>query len=223
MYEVFVLFEGYSTQIDNVTMDANCSCTLIKGPKNIIIDTMTAWDGQSILDALTKKGLQPKDINYVVCSHSHADHIGNNSLFLEADEHIVGLTAHRNSLFYERDMKKRDYKLCEGVTVIATPGHTSEDVTVIVNGKFEEKEVTVAVTGDLFEKEEDITDPSIWMELGVSDLRKVQASSRCKIASLADVIIPGHGPPFRVTEEIRNQLSEQLQCMNEESNHEAGL
>lgn len=52
MCEIFVLFEGYSTQIDDVTMDANCSCTLIKGPnnKNVIVDTMTAWDKQAIVE-----------------------------------------------------------------------------------------------------------------------------------------------------------------------------
>lgn len=57
MCEVFVLFEGYSTQIDDVTMDANCTCTLIKSSpsgKNVIVDTMTAWDKQDIIQGNNK-------------------------------------------------------------------------------------------------------------------------------------------------------------------------
>lgn len=49
MYEIIVLFEGYSTKVDSRTQDANCSCTLIKGPKNIIVDTLTAWDRDKLL------------------------------------------------------------------------------------------------------------------------------------------------------------------------------
>ena len=62
----------------------------------------------------------------------------------------------------------------------------------------------------MFEKEEDITDCNIWMNLGTPELREVQAISRCKIADISDVIIPGHGPPFYITKEIREQLSKQL-------------
>ena len=62
-----------------------------------------------ILLALAKHDVRPEDINYVVCSHSHADHIGNNNLFLNADEHIVGITVQRNTLFYERNIKNCKY------------------------------------------------------------------------------------------------------------------
>ena len=81
MYEVHVLFEGYSTQIDEVTMDANCSCTLIKGPnKNVIVDTMTAWDTQDIVDG--KKSscksfsiLGISLVTHVLTSNSHSHNI----------------------------------------------------------------------------------------------------------------------------------------------------
>lgn len=68
-------------------------------------------------------------------------------------------------------------------------------------------------SGDLFEKEEDLSNPSIWMNLGVPELREVQAASRCKVADFADVIIPGHGSFFYVTIEIRKQLAEQLELI----------
>jgi glyoxylase-like metal-dependent hydrolase (beta-lactamase superfamily II) len=55
----------------------------------VIVDTMTPWDTKFILLALEANGLTPDDINYVVSTHGHSDHIGNNNLFLKA-KHIVG-------------------------------------------------------------------------------------------------------------------------------------
>ena len=68
---------------------ANCSCVLITGNANVIVDTMTPWDGKFILDSLETRGIKPNDIDYVVSTHGHSDHIGNNNLFLKA-KHIVG-------------------------------------------------------------------------------------------------------------------------------------
>lgn len=49
MSDVFVLYDGYSTMCAKDQMIANCSCTLITGSHNIIVDTMTAWDSEKIL------------------------------------------------------------------------------------------------------------------------------------------------------------------------------
>ena len=43
-----------------------------------------------------------------------------------------------------------DYKLCDGIKITATPGHTAEDVTVIVNGQFNGEGATIAITGPNF-------------------------------------------------------------------------
>lgn len=49
---VICLFEGYSViQPENNQMLANCTCTLIKSKSgnNILIDTMTPWDRDKLL------------------------------------------------------------------------------------------------------------------------------------------------------------------------------
>jgi hypothetical protein len=58
-YELHVLADGYSRLDKEGWMLANCSCTLIKGPKNVIVDTMTPWDGEVIKEGLAKHGLTP--------------------------------------------------------------------------------------------------------------------------------------------------------------------
>jgi hypothetical protein len=47
-YEIHVLYNGYSKMTDE-GMVADCTCTLIKGPKLIIVDTMTPWDKEKIV------------------------------------------------------------------------------------------------------------------------------------------------------------------------------
>lgn len=83
-----------------------------------------------------------------------------------------------------------------------TPGHTMDSVSVLVertNMGF------VAVCGDLFERFEDVADENIWMDAGSED-RCLQREHRLRIANLANVIVPGHGPMFNVTDDIRSSL-----------------
>ncbi|XP_025994142.1 metallo-beta-lactamase domain-containing protein 1 isoform X3 [Solenopsis invicta] len=209
MCEVVVLFDGYSKSLDDGRMDANCTCTLIKGPKLIIVDTMTAWDRDKLIEALARHKIEPRDIDYVVCTHSHSDHIGNNNLFTNA-EHIVGLSVQRGTIFYEDPQISNGYELCPGVKITATPGHTREDVTVLVEMIKDGEVKILAITGDLFEKEEDILTPSIWKSLGTPELLKSQSVMRSRIINLADFIIPGHGPMFRVTDTMREIVKSQL-------------
>lgn len=191
-------------------MDANCTCTVIMGPKLIVVDTMTAWDREKLTEALAQNNIEPKDIDYVVCTHSHSDHIGNNNLFTNA-EHIVGLTVQHRTIFYENpQISNEGYELCPGVKVVATPGHTREDVTVLVETTIDGEIKRFAITGDLFEKEEDILAPHIWKSLGTPELVKTQSATRSRIIDLADFIIPGHGPMFRVTDTMREIVKSQV-------------
>ncbi|CAG9761889.1 unnamed protein product [Ceutorhynchus assimilis] len=194
--ELKVLFPGFSEiiQPDNNNTRANCTCTLIKGPPNIIVDTMTAWDGPKLVEALQKNGLSPDDIDYLICTHGHSDHIGCNYLFQKAT-HIVGFSiSHKETYFSSPDFSKgQEYVINDGVKVIPTPGHTLQDVTVIFN----QDEKVYAITGDLFENEQDLDDESIWIGAG-SDNEGLQRKHRRKILKLADFIIPGHGAMFAV-------------------------
>lgn len=79
------------------------------------------------------------------------------------------------------------------VSVIPTPGHMGRDVSVLVKGT---SEGTVLVAGDLFER---CHDEDSWKEL--SENPQTQEINRQMALQLADVIVPGHGPLFRVHRE----------------------
>ncbi|XP_025424241.1 metallo-beta-lactamase domain-containing protein 1 [Sipha flava] len=192
MYEVHVLFVGYCRPT-NDGMLANCTCTLVKGPKNIIVDTMTPWDKAALVEAIHDHGLEVDDIDYVVSTHGHSDHIGNNNLFLKA-QHLVGRCVSYKHIYYD-DSKFFNsdgvYEIDNCIQIVSTPGHTLVDVSVIVQTTQE----SFGIVGDLFENEDDLMDESIWLNAG-SENPDSQRKNRKMIMEKVDWIIPGHGPMF---------------------------
>ncbi|XP_035795242.1 metallo-beta-lactamase domain-containing protein 1-like [Anopheles albimanus] len=218
MNEVIVLNEGYSRFEDtpdaepSAVMLANCTCTLIKGRDcNVIVDTMTPWDGDLLLKRLQEHQLHPDDIDYVVSTHGHSDHLGNNNLFLGAKRHIVGTNISHRNRYYVHDFDNAPFRLTDDIEIQATPGHTMSCVTVLVAGTVAGAEAPAgrtAIVGDLFERRDDIENERLWIEAGSEDPR-AQRHHRARIAELADWIIPGHGAAFRVDASIRRSLRRQ--------------
>ncbi|VDM15998.1 unnamed protein product [Hydatigera taeniaeformis] len=169
-YRVVVCREGFSNQTGNRLFSAACSITLVYGALNILFDPGGPWDLELVLSALAKYGLKPEDINYVVCSHGHVDHIGSLNQFPYATI-IVGTE----------------------VRVTHTPGHTANDVSLVVEGVPELG--TVVASGDIFENHYDQENPKLWKENSLKP--ELQERSRRLIASFANYIIPGHGPMFK--------------------------
>jgi glyoxylase-like metal-dependent hydrolase (beta-lactamase superfamily II) len=60
---------------------------------------MTPWDTKLILLSLEMNGLTADDIAYVISTHGHSDHTGNNNLFLKA-KHIVGYCVSFKDKYY---------------------------------------------------------------------------------------------------------------------------
>lgn len=194
-YEVKILKAGYSLRLGPTQQRADGTISLIKGPKNIIVDTGGPSDSRYILDALGQEGLSPSDISFVICTHGHSDHIGNNNLFADAF-FIVSHDISKGDLYTFHDFKSGAAYVIDGdVKVVPTPGHTSQDISVLVKTA----EGLVAVVGDLFECERDMEDEGLWK--ASSELPVEQEKSRALILGAADIIIPGHGEGFRVKRE----------------------
>ena len=63
----------------------------------------------------------------------------------------------------------------------------------------------ILFSGDLFECEEDLEDSDIWQNNSTDP--EIQLQNRIEILQMADVIIPGHGPAFKVKHEYKRQVS----------------
>lgn len=189
------------------------SCLIRSNGQKILFDTMGPWERDLLLDRLKTLNIHQDDIDLLVCSHSHPDHIGNNNLFTKATKHIVGISVYHQDIYdlncfepsgsytYKSKrgvdvevIKYHNYALDNNIIVTPTPGHTLECVSVIINNC--DTYGTVALAGDLFERQEDITDESIWLAAG-SQSPDLQRAHRSAVYNRADYILPGHGPMFK--------------------------
>lgn len=191
-YKVVVLSEGYVKETQNGNAE-NCTCTLIRGPKNIIVNTMTAWDGGNLLAALKRQNLTTDDIDYVICTRGHSNHVGCNDLFLKSI-HIVGYCIyHGDFQFIHNFYEEKEYKIDDYVKIIVTPGNSLHDTSVIVKSS---EHGNIIITGDLFNNANDLPKEGSWENS--KTISETHVSSRNRILAMADWIIPGYGPMFKV-------------------------
>jgi glyoxylase-like metal-dependent hydrolase (beta-lactamase superfamily II) len=192
-YQVRVLKKGYATTAGPGIQHADGTITLIRGPRNVLVDTGGPWDAEALVRGLQAEHLRPADIDHVVCTHGHSDHVGNIGLFPHATL-IVSHDVSSGDLYTSHPFARGEpYVIDDDVEVIATPGHTGQDVSVVVR--------TAAgvhvIAGDLFECEEDLANEDLWRASSEDPIR--QAESRARILRLADFIVPGHGGMFAVS------------------------
>nr|XP_056719540.1 metallo-beta-lactamase domain-containing protein 1 [Euleptes europaea] len=195
-YSVVVLQEGYSAELPDGSTRADGTVTLVLGPQLTVVDTGGPWGRARLLAGLAAQGVSAGEVRHVVCTHGHSDHVGNLNLFPRADL-IVGTDLSRPDGRYLPTGLRRGlpHPLHAGhVEVLPTPGHAgNDDVSVMVRGT---SLGHVLVAGDLFEREDD---EGQWQPLSQDPVR--QQASRAYALDIADVIVPGHGAPFRVFRE----------------------
>ena len=83
--EIIILIEGYLKIISENRCRASGTIVLVRdNGKNILVDTGNPKDKDKIVQALKKQGLAPDDIDFVIITHFHSDHVGCNYLFSKA-------------------------------------------------------------------------------------------------------------------------------------------
>ena len=130
--QVIVLQPGYAIWDDDLkAQKADGTITLIKSVKTIIVDTGLPKDKEVILQGLKKHGVAPNQVDFVICTHGDADHIGNNNLFPTA-KLIVGFD------IYDGDIAtffQKNYKVDNFVTATEMTGHDDRSIGILVETK----------------------------------------------------------------------------------------
>ena len=126
--------------IQGINLDSN-----IYIKDNIMIDTGTGMNKEYLFQELDKTGIKPEDIDIIVNTHCHFDHVGGNYLLPNAKVAIHKLDAKYlkdennplSSLKHDIPIRRRDVdiELEEGSTlndfkVIHTPGHTPGGISL---------------------------------------------------------------------------------------------
>ncbi|MFH1358448.1 MAG: MBL fold metallo-hydrolase [archaeon] len=193
MAEVKVLIKGYVRGGEFEL--ATSTTTLIKdGNIKIIVDP--GMNKKLLLKSLEKENLSPKDIDYVILTHTHLDHCLLAGIFENAK--IVD----SGSVYsFDSKIKNHDGKVPEtDIEIINTPGHDEFHCSVVVQ---DDKLGKVVIASDVFwwdDNEEQKTDKKSLLkhvDPYVKDKNALK-KSREQLLNIADYIIPGHGEMFKV-------------------------
>jgi glyoxylase-like metal-dependent hydrolase (beta-lactamase superfamily II) len=187
--EVVVLRPGYAFVDSSGTPRAGATVSLVRvDTRIIIVDTGGPSERSLVVELLAHHNVTPEQIDYVVCTHGHIDHVGNNNLFPRAT-FFSGQDRSVDDAFSVLDFSRGPIAIASGVQHVATPGHTSEDISILVHTV----RGVVAIVGDLFEHAADSVGET-WVT--VSRDPRQQRRGRTEILSVADFIVPGHGDMF---------------------------
>ena len=155
------------------------------GDALIVVDPGMVARRGLILEPLAGLGVTPDAITHVFLSHHHPDHTINIALFPNAE--VVDFWArYRDDLWL--DHEGDGYHLSPNTELWLTPGHTEEDATLIVRAD----DATYALTHLWW-----YADRTPEIDPVGSDQASVE-SGRVRVLAAADIVIPGHGEPFRV-------------------------
>ncbi|WP_309119462.1 N-acyl homoserine lactonase family protein [Paenibacillus sp.] len=219
---VFLYMKGFGR-----TVDVNCYFWLVQGGgRNALVDTgmggdypgrltesarkseagFPVGDGEDTLSQLRKHGLRPGDIDLVILTHLHYDHIANVQLFENADivvnrkgweaalspTHPVFDVFPKDVLAHMATRMKAQLRLAAdeetiapGIDVLWTGGHTRCSQAV----KIRTAKGAVVLTGDVAYLYDNL-ETEHPVGLGVSLYESVEALRRLKREG--DVLLPGH-------------------------------
>lgn len=180
MASVHLLHAGYAGE------RVGSSIVLVRdGGASIIVDPGMVRSRSLILDPLAAQGVAPEAVTHVFLSHHHPDHTVNIALFPNAE--VVDFWArYIGDQWLDHDGD--GYRLSPHAQLWLTPGHTSEDASLLV----EADDGVYAMTHAWWHADRTpAVDP-------LGDDQVALEASRARLLAVADVVIPGHGGPFRV-------------------------
>jgi len=106
-----------SKNVYKLYFDTFGSCVyVLKLDKNILIDTSSRENQNELIADLIEIDLKPEDMNLILLTHSHWDHVGNVDIF-------------KNAKIYSKenidDLKSENLK---DFKIIKTPGHSKDSL-----------------------------------------------------------------------------------------------
>jgi glyoxylase-like metal-dependent hydrolase (beta-lactamase superfamily II) len=197
MAEVKIVIQGVHSKPIDGKVQIGATATLIKSDKNILVDTGYFEDKEVLLSALAEEKLTADQIDIVIITHMHMDHVVNTYLFENAKIFCKLRKDYIGQYHIPKEKCLQRFELIDGteiakdVSILLTPGHTEDHMSVLV--KTEKGSVVIA--GDAI-ADESFVDMSVKPPLTTDYIDYNE--SRKKIIAVADYIIPGHGDMFEV-------------------------
>ncbi|RIY00251.1 MBL fold metallo-hydrolase [Aureimonas flava] len=176
--------------------------------RHALFDTGGPGDRPGLLAALAERNLTPAQIDRVILSHLHFDHVANVECFPDAE-----VVVHADEIAYFEREKHRDpavprylvegllaharlrvvegeFEPLPGVTFFPTPGHTGGHASL----RMVQDGVRVVLAQDALKHRGDAVSgraPGSFNEAA-------SARSIARILELADIVLPGHDAPLTI-------------------------
>lgn len=206
-----ILVQGNNLRLKNGFIAISSVVLVQTQHRKILVDTGHHVTRHALLDALQERNLSPTDIDTVVLTHLHFDHVNNVDLFADAEvivsqrELDYADNPHKDDLLIPAMIKQQlalmnttvinaETELDTGVTVVPTPGHTPGHISVLLETQQGRR---VAIAGDA------IKYPKETLTCGCDMVFATPEEGEQSIARLmefADTIVPGHFPEIHKTE-----------------------
>jgi glyoxylase-like metal-dependent hydrolase (beta-lactamase superfamily II) len=155
------------------------------GDRVIVVDPGMVKSRSLILDPLERLGFSVDDVTHVFVSHHHLDHTVNIALFRQAE--IVDFRTTRRD-DQVNPHSGEGFKLAPNTTIWVTPGHSPQDASLVVDTAGGRHAFT-----HLWWRSDRTPEVDPY-SIDPAEL----ARNRQRLLDGVDVVIPGHGAPFRV-------------------------
>jgi len=203
--KVDVLVQGFPGRASVAGLSWASMILLRTEGHNILVDLGAYPQRRYLLAALKEHGLTPADIDTVLFTHLHHDHIAAIDLFPQAlfvysriEWEYANLTtetavqpASLSMLHaYRRRLIEDGEEVLPGITAMLTPGHTPGGICYLCDVDGEKW----AIAGDAVKNRGELQYCDVDMTADAS----VSANSIERVKAAADVVIPGHDCPLRV-------------------------
>jgi N-acyl homoserine lactone hydrolase len=186
---------------------------ILTGQSKIIVDPSTKYSREKIMKGLKSLGLRPKDIDTVVLTHYHLDHVANYDMFKNAQFFIhdnelrtLGSLTGKLTLaalkaimrefgFSIGDLVGRlkpisELKTDGSLNILETPGHTGGSISLCVSGQ-----KSIVVSGDALTRMSFAEEFSRQSQNG-NNASDLYSRSFAKVLESGEIIVPGHDRPF---------------------------
>ncbi|HGJ65886.1 TPA: MBL fold metallo-hydrolase [bacterium] len=152
--------------------------------------------------SLQLNGIDPDDITKVFVTHFHRDHFGCIEYFENAEWycHNIALANFDDPIKGKFILINDGDYILHNTLVIATPGHTQGHSSILWSDR--NRTVRVAIAGDAIINLAWLQSGYIWKFNSDFLCTETTRDSIKRILNECDIVVPGHGQPFFVTERL---------------------
>lgn len=190
---VAVVMEGHlerGPEGDVVPERTWSTCTLVRtGGRSVLVDTGSSFTVRELEKGLEAAGISADEVDTVVLTHHHPDHVGGIGLFPDAE-----IIMAQGPGIPGRDVHfiTEDTEIIQGVRMVMTPGHTWDSASLFVS--IPGDGLKYAIAGDAVPKRSNIEKRKV-PALNVSPEDAMRSMEH--IVRWADIVVPGHEAPFQ--------------------------